>query len=590
MNNIRRQLPQPRFPAIQLFRSLTRFSGIESHTALTAVLSLLALRLTANAAIIAIQDFEANPATPTVVYSATGGSIQTGSSTGGDRPSSSPYYTSGTQGYQVNNDTATLAFNDINTSGYTGIQLTLRLAAFSINTSANGLDDGDYVEVQISPDNGANYYPTIRVSGRAPVSQGAYWSFAGGTGNAATVYDGDGTVTGYAPTGSGNRTADGYSTITITSLPTVSQLRVRVIMKNDYAYERWVIDDLQITGTPAVPPTAGNNGPICAGETLSLTASTISGATYSWTGPNGFTSNVQNPTIANTTTAASGTYSVTATVNGNTSPAGNTDVIVNPRATTSAISGSGSVAIGQAGRVYAVSPTGGSSYAWTVPIGTSITDGAGTASIEVSFGSADGSITVIETTAAGCVGAPVSLAVTLGPNHAPVAQNKTQTTAKNTACTYFKTKLLAGATDLDNDTLSVSAAGPTSAHGGTVVMQAGEVTYTPPTDFTGSDTYPFTISDGNGGTATATVNVTVTAHSGSSPNIVIPPTYDNSSKTFRVTFAGIPGNTYTVETASNPNGPWSFLKTATAGPYGLFEVTDTQSLPVSARYYRTAYP
>jgi len=57
-----------------------------------------------------------------------------------------------------------------------------------------------------------------------------------------------------------------------------------------------------------------------------------------------------------------------------------------------------------------------------------------------------------------------------------------------------------------------------------------------------------------------------------------------------VTFAGIPNYTYTIESATDPNGPWSFLKTATAGDNGLFEVTDTQSPPPPARYYRTTYP
>jgi uncharacterized repeat protein (TIGR03803 family) len=71
--------------------------------------------------------------------------------------------------------------------------------------------------------------------------------------------------------------------------------------------------------TPPVPPTAGNNGPICAGGTLQLSASTIAGATYAWTGPNGFTSALQNPSIPSATAAASGTYSVTATVAGCTS-------------------------------------------------------------------------------------------------------------------------------------------------------------------------------------------------------------------------------------------------------------------------------
>src|SRR5208283_3915541 len=80
---------------------------------------------------------------------------------------------------------------------------------------------------------------------------------------------------------------------------------------------------------PPAAPTAGNNGPILAGATLNLTASTVSGATYSWTGPNGFTSTSQNPSIVNATTSASGTYSVTATVGGCTSTAGTTAVVVN---------------------------------------------------------------------------------------------------------------------------------------------------------------------------------------------------------------------------------------------------------------------
>jgi len=84
--------------------------------------------------------------------------------------------------------------------------------------------------------------------------------------------------------------------------------------------------DYSVAVTPA--PTAGNNGPICAGSQLNLTASTISGAAYAWTGPNGFTSSAQNPTIPNATTAASGQYSVTTTANGCTSPAGTTSVTV----------------------------------------------------------------------------------------------------------------------------------------------------------------------------------------------------------------------------------------------------------------------
>ena len=75
-----------------------------------------------------------------------------------------------------------------------------------------------------------------------------------------------------------------------------------------------------VSGKPCAPtPSATSDSPVCAGATLHLTASAVSGATYAWTGPNGFTSSDQNPTLANATTAASGTYSVTATLGGCTS-------------------------------------------------------------------------------------------------------------------------------------------------------------------------------------------------------------------------------------------------------------------------------
>jgi len=50
-----------------------------------------------------------------------------------------------------------------------------------------------------------------------------------------------------------------------------------------------------------------SNSPVCIGKTLELKAS--GGTNYSWTGPNGFSSTDQNPTIVNATTANSGEYS-----------------------------------------------------------------------------------------------------------------------------------------------------------------------------------------------------------------------------------------------------------------------------------------
>src|ERR1035437_5045356 len=68
------------------------------------------------------------------------------------------------------------------------------------------------------------------------------------------------------------------------------------------------------TACNACVATASNTGSYCAGATIQLNAT--GGGTYSWSGPGGFTSILQNPTIAASTTAMSGTYTVTVTNGG----------------------------------------------------------------------------------------------------------------------------------------------------------------------------------------------------------------------------------------------------------------------------------
>jgi hypothetical protein len=179
------------------------------------------------------------------------------------------------------------------------------------------------------------------------------------------------------------------------------------------------------------------------------------------------------------------------------------------------------------------------------------------------------------------------------PNLPPTCPDSDAGVTENQTLVLSVAKLLRRASDPDTgDTLSVTAAGPTSTNGpaNNVVLNTGDgtITYTPGTDYVGLDSFTYTISDNHGATVTPTVHVTVTSAGIPSPNIVIPPTYQDG--TFRVTFAGIPGLTYTVQTATGPSGPWDFLKTATAGTNGLFEVTDTQAPPPPQRYYRTIYP
>ena len=81
---------------------------------------------------------------------------------------------------------------------------------------------------------------------------------------------------------------------------------------------------------PPATPTIMANGPLCSGDTLNLSAgSSSAGVSYSWTGPNGYSSNQQNPSILNIGTSGSGNYTVRTSLNNCTSSASIT-VNVNP--------------------------------------------------------------------------------------------------------------------------------------------------------------------------------------------------------------------------------------------------------------------
>ena len=81
-----------------------------------------------------------------------------------------------------------------------------------------------------------------------------------------------------------------------------------------------------------LPPLVDNTGPYCVGETISLSANGQAGATYSWTGPAGFSSTQQNPTRPNCTLNMAGTYTCTIAVGSATNSA-TTQVVIYPMPT-----------------------------------------------------------------------------------------------------------------------------------------------------------------------------------------------------------------------------------------------------------------
>ncbi len=114
--------------------------------------------------------------------------------------------------------------------------------------------------------------------------------------------------------------------------------------------------------------TASSNSPICEGGTIQLSSGPNGMTSYSWTGPNGFSSSLQNPTILNATSLNGGTYYLTVTDGGCTSDPANTTVVVNTKPTADAgtdagITAGGSVVIG--GSPTASGGTPPYTYSWT---------------------------------------------------------------------------------------------------------------------------------------------------------------------------------------------------------------------------------
>lgn len=170
----------------------------------------------------------------------------------------------------------------------------------------------------------------------------------------------------------------------------------------------------------------------------------------------------------------------------------------------------------------------------------------------------------------------------------PVPGAATASVARGGTGSLGVAKLVALASGEPGETLSiVNVSSPTPA-GGTATLSGGNLLYTAPTSGP-SDTISYTLSDGRGGLATGTVTVMLTSPDAPSLNVVSPPSLVNNE--FKVTFAGIPGQTYTVEDSTvSPVGPWNFLTHVTAGSNGLFQLVVTNDPPAAQRYFRTTSP
>lgn len=169
--------------------------------------------------------------------------------------------------------------------------------------------------------------------------------------------------------------------------------------------------------TNTVTP-ASSTPTLCINTALTPITHTTTGATGigAATGlPGGVTANWAANTITiSGTPAAAGTFNYSIPLAGGCGTVSATGTItVDAQPTTSPITGSATPACNGTGYTYSVTNTPQSGYIWTVPDDATITDGQGTHSITVDFGTTNGNITVTETNGVGCVGTPVTLAISL---------------------------------------------------------------------------------------------------------------------------------------------------------------------------------
>jgi gliding motility-associated-like protein len=112
--------------------------------------------------------------------------------------------------------------------------------------------------------------------------------------------------------------------------------------------------------------TASNDGPVCKGSNISLTAN--GGNQYSWTGPGNFSATGNQTGINNIQYSQAGIYTVTATNAAGCSSTGTTSIVVNPKPIAGTSFTDTSICIKGSAPLLAM---GGSFYDWSPAVGLS---------------------------------------------------------------------------------------------------------------------------------------------------------------------------------------------------------------------------
>lgn len=166
-------------------------------------------------------------------------------------------------------------------------------------------------------------------------------------------------------------------------------------------------------------------------------------------------------------------------------------------------------------------------------------------------------------------------------NHPPNVSNVSYT--RNTAVNIFNilvSDLLTNATDLDGDLLTLASVSATT-NSATITVVGSYVVYSNANAV--ADEFTYTVSDGFGGTNSATVTINVDNTPLFGPSQIVSAT----GSTATLSFAGIPGYSYSVMRSTDLS-IWTSIWTTNAPVGGIFLFTDTNT-PQPAGFYRLQF-
>lgn len=127
-----------------------------------------------------------------------------------------------------------------------------------------------------------------------------------------------------------------------------------------------VIIDSVITVNPTPQPALQTNAPVCSGNGLNINA-VYAGGSFSWTGPNGFSSASGANTINNATVLANGNYIVTTTALGCISTDTIKNIVVNPTPDASITIVNNNACLLQSTQLNNNNTVSGTNYQWVKP-------------------------------------------------------------------------------------------------------------------------------------------------------------------------------------------------------------------------------